>query len=92
MTTDNLFSYTLDKIPEAKEDIDPKLFVALKTLSIAKCYADAHSKLTAYNYLIEHNFNAPKEHEIWLTIDEPYEYYQQIAKNIQQSAGLEDQK
>lgn len=51
---------------------------------MAKCYSDSHSKLIAYNYLIEHNFNVPKEHSIWLSIDEPYEYYQQFAKTFQQ--------
>lgn len=82
----NLFYYKLSEKPETEQNIKPNLFASLKTAMLAQCYADSHSKMTAYEYLIEHNFNVPKEHEIWRTIDEPYEYYQQFAKTFQQEA------
>jgi hypothetical protein len=42
----------------------------------------------AYNYLQAQNLNVSKEDEIWRIIDEPYEYYQSIAKTVQ----LKDQQ
>ena len=79
----NLFYYTLSEKPETKQNIKPNLFASLKTGMLAQCYADSHSKMIAYKYLIEHNFDVPKEHDIWRTIDESYEYYQQFAKTSQ---------
>ena len=80
----NLFYYTLSEKQETKKDIKPELFVRLKRLMLVQSLADIHSKVTAYSYLEKHNFNVPKDHEIWRTIDETYEYYQQFAKTLQQ--------
>ena len=87
-----LFYYTQSKRPETRKDIKPYMFASLKAATLTQCYADVHSKLTAYNYLIEHKFNVPKEHEIWRIIDEPYEYYQNIANSNQLLDDQQDQK
>ena len=79
-----LFYYELNQKPETQQNIKPELFVTLKIGTLAICYSDSHSKLMAYSYLKKHNYDVPKEHDIWKIIDEPYEYYQQFAKTFQQ--------
>ena len=88
----DLFYYEIRQKKEPEINIKPDLFASIKTATIAQCYADIHSKFIAYNFLIENNFDVPKENDIWKIIDEPYEYYQDIPKNIQQSAHLPVQK
>lgn len=48
--------------------------------------------LIAYNKLIENKINLPKEDAAWKFIDEPYEYYQNIANSNQLLDGLPVQR
>jgi len=87
-----IFYYQLTKKDELREKITPEVFAQLKSNTLRTCYADSKIKFESYLELINNKFNLPKEHKVWEFIDEPYEYYQDIRNNNQQSADLHNQK